>query len=124
MYCNRGSLAVEETILQYSLVGSRFVLQYKLYCAEQEQVCIAIQTVLQYKLYCEVQEQETGLPVSQGRQLCRDTALGARGAQAGAGERRAAGSLGSRRVGEGGRAGGRWVGEQGAGLARVLGERA
>ena len=32
MYCNRGSLAAEETILQYSLVGSRFVLQYKLYC--------------------------------------------------------------------------------------------
>ena len=32
MYCNRGSLAAEETVLQYSLVGSRFVLQYKLYC--------------------------------------------------------------------------------------------
>ena len=32
VYCNRGSLAAEETVLQYSLVGSRFVLQYKLYC--------------------------------------------------------------------------------------------
>ena len=32
VYCNRGSLAAKETILQYSLVGSRFVLQYKLYC--------------------------------------------------------------------------------------------
>ena len=32
VYCNRSSLAAEETVLQYSLVGSRFVLQYKLYC--------------------------------------------------------------------------------------------
>ena len=32
MYCNRGSLAADETVLQDSLVGSRFVLQYKLYC--------------------------------------------------------------------------------------------
>ena len=32
VYCNRGSLAADETVLQYSLVGSRFVLQYKLYC--------------------------------------------------------------------------------------------
>ena len=32
VYCNKGSLAAEETVLQYSLVGSRFVLQYKLYC--------------------------------------------------------------------------------------------
>ena len=32
VYCNRGSLTAEETVLQYSLVGSRFVLQYKLYC--------------------------------------------------------------------------------------------
>ena len=70
MYCNRGSLAVEEIVLQYSLVGSRS------------------RFVLQYKLYCEVQEQETGLPVSQGKQLCRDTALGARGAQDGAGRGR------------------------------------
>ena len=26
VYCNRGSLAAEETVLQYSLVGNRFVL--------------------------------------------------------------------------------------------------
>ena len=32
VYCNRGSLGADETVLQYSLVGSRFVLQYKLYC--------------------------------------------------------------------------------------------
>ena len=32
---------------------------------------------MQYKLYCEVQWQETRLPVSQDRQLCRETALGA-----------------------------------------------
>ena len=32
MYCNRGCLAAEETVLQYSLVGNKFVLQYKLYC--------------------------------------------------------------------------------------------
>ena len=32
VYCNRESLAAEETVLQYSLVDSRFVLQYKLYC--------------------------------------------------------------------------------------------
>ena len=32
LYCNRGSLAAGGTVLQYSLVGSRFVLQYKLYC--------------------------------------------------------------------------------------------
>ena len=32
MYCNRGSLAAGGTVLQYSLEGSRFVLQYKLYC--------------------------------------------------------------------------------------------
>ena len=32
VYCNRGSLAAEEIVLQYSLVGSRVVLQYKLYC--------------------------------------------------------------------------------------------
>ena len=32
VYCNSGSLAAEETVLQYSLVGSRFVSQYKLYC--------------------------------------------------------------------------------------------
>ena len=32
VYCNRGSPAAEETVLQYSLVGSKFVLQYKLYC--------------------------------------------------------------------------------------------
>ena len=36
------------------------------------------EVVLQYKLYCDMQEQEARLPVSQGRQLCRDTALGAR----------------------------------------------
>ena len=29
LYCNRDSLAAEETVLQYSFVGSRFVLQYK-----------------------------------------------------------------------------------------------
>ena len=69
-----------KTVLQYSLVGSRFVLQYK--------------------LYCEVQEQEAGLPVSQGRQLCRDTALG-------------------RGVGSVGRAGRRWGMGAGAPGARA-----
>ena len=50
--------------------------------------------VLQYTwVYCEVQWQETGLPVSQDRQLCRDTALG-RGA--GGVARRAGGAAGSR----------------------------
>ena len=39
MYCNRGSQAVEETVLQYSLVGSRFVLQYKLYCEPGVGLC-------------------------------------------------------------------------------------
>ena len=39
MYCNRGSLVVEETVLQYSLVGSRFVLQYKLYCEPGVGLC-------------------------------------------------------------------------------------
>ena len=39
MYCNRGSLATEETVLQYSLVGSRFVLQYKLYCEPGVGLC-------------------------------------------------------------------------------------
>ena len=39
MYCNRGSLAAEETVLQYSLVGSRFVLQYKLYCEPRVGLC-------------------------------------------------------------------------------------
>ena len=39
VYCNRGSLAAEETVLQYSLVGSRFVLQYKLYCELWEGHC-------------------------------------------------------------------------------------
>ena len=36
------------------------------------------EVVLQYKLYCDMQKQEARLPVSQGRQLCRDTARGAR----------------------------------------------
>ena len=31
LYYNRGSLTAKGTVLQYSLVGSRFVLQYKLY---------------------------------------------------------------------------------------------
>ena len=39
MYCNRGSLAAEETVLQYSLVSSRFVLQYKLYCEPGVGLC-------------------------------------------------------------------------------------
>ena len=39
MYCNRGSLTAEETVLQYSLVGSRFVLQYKLYCEPGVGLC-------------------------------------------------------------------------------------
>ena len=43
--------------------------------------CIAIQLA---NLYCEVQWQGTGLPVSQDRQLCRDTALSAAGARVGA----------------------------------------
>ena len=33
---------------------------------------------MQYKLYYDMQEQEARLHVLQGRQLCRDTALGAR----------------------------------------------
>ena len=39
LYCNRGSLAAGGTVLQYSLVGSRFVLQYKLYCELWEGHC-------------------------------------------------------------------------------------
>ena len=39
LYCNRGSLAAEGTLLQYSLVGSRFVLQYKLYCEPGVGLC-------------------------------------------------------------------------------------
>ena len=39
LYCNRGSLAAEGTVLQYSLVGSRFVLQYKLYCEPRVGLC-------------------------------------------------------------------------------------
>ena len=39
LYCNRGSLATGGTVLQYSLVGSRFVLQYKLYCELWEGHC-------------------------------------------------------------------------------------
>ena len=39
MCCNRGSLAAEEIVLQYSLVGSRFVLQYKLYCEPEVGLC-------------------------------------------------------------------------------------
>ena len=39
LYCNRGSLAAEGTVLQYSLVGSRFVLQYKLYCEPGVGLC-------------------------------------------------------------------------------------
>ena len=39
MYCSRGSLAVEETVLQYSLVGSRFVLQYKQYFEPRVGLC-------------------------------------------------------------------------------------
>ena len=46
---------------------AEFVLQE----AWLQEVCIAIQ-----KLYCEVQWQETRLPVSQDRQLCRERALG------------------------------------------------
>ena len=42
MYCNRGSLAAGGTVLQYSLKGSRFVLQYKLYC-EPGWACVTIQ---------------------------------------------------------------------------------
>ena len=38
MYCNRGSLVADETVLQYSLVGRRFVLQYKLYCELGEEL--------------------------------------------------------------------------------------
>ena len=39
LYCNRGSMAAEGTVLQYSLVGSRFVLQYKLYCEPRVGLC-------------------------------------------------------------------------------------
>ena len=39
LYCNRGSLAAEGTVLQYSLVGGRFVLQYKLYCEPGVGLC-------------------------------------------------------------------------------------
>ena len=39
VYCNRGSLAAEETVLQYSLVGCRFVFQYKLYCELGRGLC-------------------------------------------------------------------------------------
>ena len=39
LYCNRGNLAAEGTVLQYSLVGSRFVLQYKLYCEHGVGLC-------------------------------------------------------------------------------------
>ena len=39
VYCNRGSLATEEIVLQYSLVGSMFVLQYKLYCELRVGLC-------------------------------------------------------------------------------------
>ena len=94
-----------KTVLQYSLLGSS-VLQYiALYCGWKDcrrPGCIAIQPGASWH--------ETGLPVSQDRQLCRDKALGARlgawGAQAGApGERH---GLGARRAGE--HAGGRIAG--------------
>ena len=67
MYCNRGSLATEETVLQYSLVGSRFVLQYKLYCVPGVGLC---------------------RDTARARQLgARLGAHGQRGAQVGAGAR-------------------------------------
>ena len=39
---------------------------------------------MQYKLYCDMQEQEARLPVSQGRQLCCDKALGEQAGERGA----------------------------------------
>ena len=39
MYCNRGGWVGQEIVLQYSLVGSRFVLQYKLYCEPGVGLC-------------------------------------------------------------------------------------
>ena len=79
VYC---SLVTSEIVLQYSLLnciageGEKaigIVLQYN-FCIVTEAIRLWGRFVLQYKLYCEVQEQEARLPVSQGRQLCRDTA--------------------------------------------------
>ena len=39
MYCNRGGWVGQETVLQYNLVGSRFVLQYKQYCEPGVGLC-------------------------------------------------------------------------------------
>ena len=83
-----------------------------IFCIVTEAVRLGGKFVLQYKLYCEVQWQETGLHVSQDRQLCRDTASGARqgrwrAARAGSRRRRHwCGALGHWAVGQGaGRAG-------------------
>ena len=51
---------------------------------------------MQYKLYREVQEQETGLPVSQGRQLCPGHGTSARGARRRAQQARGRGVAGAR----------------------------
>ena len=67
------------------------------------------EVVLQYKLYCDMQEQEARLLVSQGRQLCCYTRLGAgqaRDTSAG-GRVGGAGGSGGRTGGRAGRTGGR-----------------
>ena len=130
----RNCIAIQFIVLQEEADLAGIVLQ-NLYCRRLG----CREFVLQYKkkkMYCEVQWQETGLPVSQDRQLCRDTALGAAGArvgtrgargergaragQAAAGEQRVRGTgvraLGRRAAGEAGTQPGRW--------ARGLGARA
>ena len=57
---------------------ARIVLQYTGCIAEMRD-----ELYCKTELYCEVQWQETRLPVSQDRQLCRETALGAGWACAG-----------------------------------------
>ena len=87
MYCNRGSLATEETVLQYSLVGSRFVLQYKLYCEPGVGLCRDTARARQ--------------PGAQGARGARRQALGLAAGELGAQQTRAprVGRPGSRRSG-------------------------
>ena len=97
VYCNRGSLVAEETVLQYSLVGIRFVLQYKLNCEPGVGLCRATARARQLGALGTAGVCVGALGARQGRwRAARGTEDGVRGAQAG--------------VGACGAAGGRWVG--------------
>ena len=121
VYCNRGSLAAEETVLQYSLVGRRFALQYKLYCELGEG--LGCDTAWAGAGRCDTALGVATRPSAQQAQAGAGARRrwGARGAWQTGGRRAGAGRCASagRRPGAGGRAGG--SGERGK---RTLGRRA